>query len=134
MSEVAIVSMPHHVSKTRFGELVERALREVPAPIAQHLEEVAVEIHDRATPSQRRGAGLNGNELLLGLYVGHPTTERSVFHDGYLPDRIYIFQRDVELVSSSEEELVQQVRTTVLHEIGHHFGMSEEDLDDLGYG
>jgi predicted Zn-dependent protease with MMP-like domain len=134
MSEVAIVSMPHHVSKTRFGELVERALSEVPPPFAQHLEEIPVEIHDRATPSQRRGAGLKGNELLLGLYVGHPNTERSVLHDGYLPDRIFIFQRDVELVSDSEDDLVEQVRTTVLHEIGHHFGMSEDDLDHLGYG
>jgi predicted Zn-dependent protease with MMP-like domain len=126
--------MPYHVSKSRFGELVERALRELPEPFAQHLEEISVEIHDSATKSQRRGAGLHGNELLLGLYVGHPTTERSVFHEGYLPDRIYIFQRDIELVSDSEQDLIEQVRTTVLHEIGHHFGMSEEDLDELGYG
>jgi predicted Zn-dependent protease with MMP-like domain len=126
--------MPYHVSKTRFGELVERALRELPDPFAQHLEEIAIEIHDTATRTQRRGAGLNGDELLLGLYVGHPTTERSVFHEGYLPDRIYIFQRDIERVSESEQELLEQVRTTVLHEIGHHFGMSEGDLDELGYG
>ena len=47
---------------------------------------------------------------------------------------IYIFQEDVELVSESETDLIEQVRTTVLHELGHHFGMSEEDLDELGYG
>ncbi len=51
-----------------------------------------------------------------------------------MPDVIYIFQEEVELASDSEEQLVQEVRTTVLHEIGHHFGMSEEDLDELGYG
>ncbi len=51
-----------------------------------------------------------------------------------LPDVIYIFQEDVELVSSNEVELVEEVRVTVLHEIGHHFGMDEGDLDELGYG
>jgi predicted Zn-dependent protease with MMP-like domain len=61
-------------------------------------------------------------------------TERSVEYSGMLPDAIYIFQEDIELVSRSEKELVRQVRTTVLHEIGHHFGMDEEDLDELGYG
>jgi predicted Zn-dependent protease with MMP-like domain len=53
---------------------------------------------------------------------------------GTLPDVIYIFQEDVELVSDSREQLIEEVRTTVLHEIGHYFGMSEEDLDALGYG
>lgn len=126
--------MAYHVSKSRFAELVELALSEVPPPFAQHLEEVPVEIHDRATREQRRDAGLNGDELLLGLYVGHPTTARSVMADLYLPDRIFIFQRDIELVCDGEQALIDQVRTTVLHEIGHHFGMSEEDLDELGYG
>ncbi len=61
-------------------------------------------------------------------------TERSVEDSGRMPDVIYVFQQDVEMASDSEEQLVQEVRTTVLHEIGHHFGMSEEDLDELGYG
>jgi predicted Zn-dependent protease with MMP-like domain len=61
-------------------------------------------------------------------------TQRSVEFSGMLPDAIYIFQEDVELVSESEKDLIQQVRITVLHEIGHHFGMDEDDLDELGYG
>jgi predicted Zn-dependent protease with MMP-like domain len=51
-----------------------------------------------------------------------------------MPDVIYLYQKHIESVSRSEKELIQQVRTTVLHEIGHHFGMDEEDLDKLGYG
>jgi predicted Zn-dependent protease with MMP-like domain len=78
--------------------------------------------------------GLEEDELILGLYVGHPMTQRSVEFSGMLPDAIYIFQEDVELVSESEKDLIQQVRITVLHEIGHHFGMDEDDLDELGYG
>jgi predicted Zn-dependent protease with MMP-like domain len=71
---------------------------------------------------------------LLGLYVGRPRTQRSVEDSGALPDVIYLFQRNIESICHSEEELIAQVRKTVLHEIGHHFGMSEEDLDALGYG
>jgi predicted Zn-dependent protease with MMP-like domain len=126
--------LPYHVSKQRFAELVEEALRELPEPFAGHLEEVSVEIKDRPTDKQLKDQGLKDDELLLGLYVGHPMTERSVEFSGMLPDAIYIFQEDVELVSRNEKELVEQVRTTVLHEIGHHFGMDEGDLDDLGYG
>ena len=127
-------TLPYHVSKQRFAELVEEALRELPQAFAEHLEEVSVEIKDRPTAKQLKNAGLEEDALLLGLYVGHPMTQRSVEYSGVLPDAIYIFQEDIELVSSSEKELVEQVRTTVLHEIGHHFGMDENDLDDLGYG
>jgi predicted Zn-dependent protease with MMP-like domain len=126
--------LPYHVSKQRFAKLVEEALRELPQPFAQHLEEVSVEIKDRPTQKQLKDQGLEEDELLLGLYVGHPMTQRSVEFSGMLPDAIYIFQEDVELVSESEKDLIQQVRITVLHEIGHHFGMDEEDLDELGYG
>jgi len=123
----------YHLSKQRFGELVEKALADLPEPFATHLEEVSVEIRTRPTPKQLKKAGLDEDELLLGLYQGHPLTERSVLQSGTLPDVIYIFQEDVELVSDSEEQLVEEVRTTVLHEMGHHFGMSEDDLDELGY-
>jgi predicted Zn-dependent protease with MMP-like domain len=127
-------TLPYHVSKQRFAELVEEALRELPDPFAQHLEEVSVEIKDRPTEKQLKDQGLEEDELLLGLYVGHPMTQRSVEYSGMLPDAIYVFQEDVELVSRSEKDLIQQVRITVLHEIGHHFGMDENDLDELGYG
>lgn len=125
--------MPHHVSKQRFEELVEAALEELPEPFASHLEQMRLEILPRPTRKQLREAGLEEDELLCGLYVGHPLTERSVEHSGVLPDVIYIFQEDIELVSDSEADLVREVRITVLHEIGHYFGMDEDDLDALGY-
>ena len=126
--------MSFHVTRKRFGELVEQALQELPEPFASFLEEVPVEIRDRPTPKQLKGLGLTDDELLLGLYHGRPRTERSVEDSGRMPDVIYIFQEDIQLVSRNETDLIRQVRTTVLHEIGHHFGMDEEDLDDVGYG
>ena len=126
--------MAYHVSKAQFAKLVERALAELPEPFAQHLEEVSIEIRDRPTRRQLADLGLEHDELLLGLYHGRPRTERSVLDGPVMPDVIYIFQEDVELASDSEKQLVDEVRTTVLHEIGHHFGMGENDLDELGYG
>ncbi len=126
--------MAHHVGKAEFGRLVEQALADLPAPFAEFLEEVPVEIRARPSRSQLRSLGLEEDELLLGLYHGRPRTERSVEDSGRLPDVIYIFQEDIELASDSDAELIENVRTTVLHEIGHHFGMSEDDLDKLGYG
>ena len=130
----AILTMPYRVSKSTFAELVERALAELPAEFAAFLEEVPVEIRDRPTRRQLKSVGLDEDELLLGLYHGRPRTERSVLDSGAMPDVIYLFQDDIEQVSDSEADLIREVRTTVLHEIGHHFGMDEDDLDALGYG
>lgn len=127
--------MPHHVSKAAFEKLVERALAELPVEFAEALESMTLEIRPRPTPRQLEDAGLEPDELLLGLYVGVPLNERFVSSDhGRLPDKIFIFQEDVELVSDNEAQLIQEVRTTVLHELGHYFGMDEDQLDELGYG
>ncbi|MGB7156665.1 MAG: metallopeptidase family protein [Tepidisphaeraceae bacterium] len=126
--------MPFDVSRERFAQLVERALADVPPVFVQYLEEISIEIRDRPTTRQLKSVGLRDDELLFGLYHGIARDERSVLHSGVMPDVIYIFQEDHEDACDSEDELVEQVRITVLHEIGHHFGMSEDDLDGLGYG
>jgi predicted Zn-dependent protease with MMP-like domain len=127
--------MPYPVSKAQFAELVERALGLLPKQFADALEEVRVEIRDRPTRKELKSVGLSPNHLLLGLYVGRPITERPLDAEtGRLPDVIYIFQDDVQEVAETEADLVEQVRITVLHELGHHFGMDEDDLEELGYG
>lgn len=126
--------MAYQVSKARFGELVERAMAELPEPFAGFMEEVRVEIRDRPSAKLLRQLGMEEDGLLLGLYHGTSLMDRSVEQSGRMPDVITIFQEDVEDVSDSEADLVREVRTTVLHEIGHFFGMSEDDLDKLGYG
>ena len=126
--------MAHPVSKAHFEELVERALAELPPQFARVLEEVPIEIRARPTRAELRSVGLGEEDLLLGLYRGRPRTVRSVEDSGTMPDVIYIFQEDHELVCDTRRQLVEEVRKTVLHEIGHHFGMTEEDLERLGYG
>jgi predicted Zn-dependent protease with MMP-like domain len=128
--------MAYHVSKAQFAKLVERALAELPEPFRGFLEEVPVQIMDRPPRRLLRSLGLDDDELLLGLYQGADLMDRvSVEGRGTpSPNHILIFQEDIELVSDTEQDLVREVRTTVLHEIGHHFGMEEDDLDELGYG
>lgn len=126
--------MAYHVSKADFARYVEQALAELPAPFASHLEQITIEIVDRPTRKQLRSMGLKDDELLFGLYQGVSLPDRSVQHSGVLPDRILIFQEDHEIACDNARELVEEIRTTVLHEIGHHFGMNEDDLDAIGYG
>lgn len=126
--------MPYHVSRQQFARLVERALASLPHQFARALDEdVRIEIRDRPTRKQLRSVGLDEDELLLGLYEGHPITDRSIESTGQMPDVIFIFQEDCELVSDSEQQLIDEVRVTVLHELGHHFGLDEDELDRLGY-
>jgi predicted Zn-dependent protease with MMP-like domain len=126
--------MAFHVGKERFAELVETVASELPEPFQSALDEVAIEIVDRPTRAQHQRMNLPDDQMLLGLYQGRPRTRRSIEDSGALPDVIYIFQHNIESICRDPASLAAQVRTTVLHEIGHHFGMSEEDLDKLGYG
>ena len=126
--------MPYHVSKAKFASHVEEALADLPESFADYIEEVPVDIRDRPTRKQLKSVGLDDDELLMGLYVGIPLTEKSVLHSGQPPGVIYIFQEDIELVCDDAEQLVREVRVTVLHELGHHFGLNEDDLERLGYG
>ncbi|WP_428938252.1 metallopeptidase family protein [Fontivita pretiosa] len=128
--------MPYHVSKSEFARLVQQALSELPPQFARFLEEVPVEIRDRPSPKLLRKLGMDQDDLLLGLYQGPSLMDRSEIEGRGTPtlNHILIFQEDIELVSESEQDLIREIRTTVLHELGHHFGMTERDLDELGYG
>lgn len=126
--------MPCHVSKKEFAGLVEQAIAELPEQFARFMDEVTVEIRDRPSRKLLKELEMEGDELLFGLYEGVNLLDRSVEHSGRLPDRILIFQEDHELACESRAELVRELRTTVLHEIGHFFGMDEDDLEKLGYG
>jgi len=128
-----ILAVAYRVSKAQFGTLVEAAIEELPEEFAEFLEEVPIEVSDRPSAEQLRRAHVGPGGLLLGLYVGRPRTVRSVEDSGAIPDVIYIFQEPIQTVCHDEAGLIRQVRVTVLHEIGHHFGLDEDDLERLGY-
>ena len=117
-----------------FSELVDEAVQSLPEQFTRFLENVIVDI--LPLPDRRMLASLKirGRTRLLGLYQGVPLTRKSVTAPLEWPERIYIFKKNIEAICDSRQEVVDQVRLTVLHEIGHHFGMDENDLDKLGYG
>lgn len=112
------------MDRRRFEQLVEDALAQLPEAFRQKLANVAISVED----SPPAGSGREG--MLLGLFHGVPLTEKSVFYAG-LPDRVYLYQKNIEAVCSSEEEIRREVRATLLHELGHYFGLSENDLYDI---
>jgi predicted Zn-dependent protease with MMP-like domain len=125
--------MPIRLSEKDFQKLVDKALATLPDEFLPYMENVSVEVQPRATPQMLREAGVEPGGELLGYYVGVPLPEKSVSAPWDLPERILIFQKPIEEICRSRQEVVEEVRLTVLHEIGHHFGMDEEDLEGYGY-
>ncbi|MEM8874596.1 MAG: metallopeptidase family protein [Planctomycetota bacterium] len=126
--------MPHTVSESEFNALVEQAIRLLPPKFAKALADVRVEVRDRPTPELLRSMEMEPDELLLGLYDGIPLTERGVEPPTRAPDVIFLYRDDIMNVAKNEDDLVDQVTITLLHEIGHYFGLGEDDLTRLGYG
>ena len=117
------------VSRERFEELVGDALDSIPEALGSQMDNVVVVVEEWPTPEQ-----LRGHELLLGLYEGIDLTRRGpLSYELATPDRITIFQGSLQLVARDEADLAAQVRTTVLHEVGHHFGLSDARLEELGW-
>lgn len=116
------------MSRRRFEEMVADALDEIPPEFAAEMDNVAVVVEDVPTSDQLEGH----DGTLLGLFEGVSLAHRSPLATS-LPDRISIFRRPLCETAYDEEDLSRQVRVTVLHEVGHYFGMSEEQLRELGW-
>ena len=112
------------VGAEEFEELVGRALDGVPAELTRLMDNVVVLVEDEAPED---------DPDLLGLYDGVPLTERDSSYTFLPPDRIFVFRGPLSRMCESPEELVEEVRITVVHEIAHHFGIDDEALHDLGY-
>lgn len=113
------------MDRAEFEALVDRALDDIPDEIANLVENVVVLVEDEA-PAH--------DPDLLGLYEGFALTDRQANHAGALPDRIFVFREPILDMCSDVDELVDEVRITVVHEIAHHFGIDDDRLHALGYG
>jgi predicted Zn-dependent protease with MMP-like domain len=112
------------VSRERFEQLVADALDSLPPDLGKEMENVAVLVEDHS-PGHR----------LFGLYEGIPLTQRGPeSYLGVMPDRITLYQEEICSVCSTEPEVIEQVRKTVIHEVAHHFGISDPRLKELGWG
>jgi predicted Zn-dependent protease with MMP-like domain len=124
-----MIDMP----RARFEELVAEALDEIPEPFASHLDNVQVVVEDEPSPDDLYGAGVEPGGTLFGLYQGVPQTERGAAYTFVLPDKITIYRGPILRECRDTEEVVDEVTITVVHEIAHHFGISDERLDELGW-
>lgn len=120
------------MERERFEELVDIAVGSLPQEFLDRLDNVVILVADQPTALQLRKSRLRRGRLLLGLYEGVPQTERGASYGMVLPDKITIFKKAIELVCRTEEEVTEQVRATVLHEIAHHFGTSDARLNEMG--
>ncbi len=115
--------MSVQISDEEFDEAVADALDQVPEQFLEILDNVVVLVVDDP-PEQD----------LLGLYQGIPLSERDSMYAGVLPDQIFIYRKPLKRMTSSREELIEQITVTVVHEIGHYFGIDDERLHELGWG
>ncbi|GMV96160.1 MAG: metallopeptidase family protein [Phycisphaerae bacterium] len=122
------------LSDEEFEQVVEEAIASIPEGFRRYMEDLAVDIEDSPDEATCRELRIRDPRGLLGLYRGTPITERHVEDSFRFPERIVIYQRNIERMCRTRRQMVDQIRTTVLHEIGHHFGLSERQLRELGYG
>jgi predicted Zn-dependent protease with MMP-like domain len=120
------------LSRSEFEQLVAAALDDLPPFFHEKMSNVEVIIETWPTREDLRTAGVPFGQTLLGLYQGVPLTQRGSHYQLTLPDRITIFQGPLELAYQTPEGIQEGVRHTVIHELAHHFGISDDRLRELG--
>jgi predicted Zn-dependent protease with MMP-like domain len=122
------------LSETEIDRAVKRAIARIPSEIRHHLKNIVISVQKRPSKEILDEMGLHQNEPLLGMYRGTALMDRSMFYPPLYPDTIILFQEPLEKMCNTIAELEEQIEITVVHEIAHFLGMSEEKLAELGYG
>jgi len=119
------------LSRRDFEALVDEAVKSLPKAFRRHLVNVAIEVQEEPSEEALESVGIEPDESdeLLGLYWGRSIQNDSFFDaGGQLPDRVYIYRRPILRLCKTEEDVVREVQDTVVHEIGHHFGLSDDEM------
>jgi len=122
------------VTHSEFGALVERALRTLPRQFKERITNVAVVVEDWADDETLRELGIEPPDTLYGLYRGTDLTRRDSSYGNVLPDTIHIYQGPIEEDCEDAEEMAELVRDTVIHEIGHYFGLDDDTMEGIEQG
>jgi predicted Zn-dependent protease with MMP-like domain len=120
------------MDRQRFEQLVAKAVDSLPDEFHDRMENIDVVVEDEPSLVQLRELGRKRGESLLGLYEGVPLTRRSRYYGLVVPDKITIFQKPIESICRNNSEIIFRIQRVVLHEIAHHFGISDARLRQLG--
>ena len=121
------------LSDKDFDRIVKRAIRRIPEELRTHLDNVLISVRKRASEEMLEEMEVPPGEELLGFFSGIPLVDQSITDPPLYSDTIFIFQEPLEEMCKTVEELEQEIELTVVHEIAHYFGISEERLEELGY-
>ena len=119
------------MTRERFTALVEDVLRDIPQRFRDAMKNVAVIVEDEPPPELLEELEMDPDDTLFGLYQGTPLTERAFSYGNTLPDRISIYQLPIEDACEDDDDVRLCVAETVIHEFGHYFGLSEEEIQDI---
>jgi len=115
----------------QFRRLVSEAIDTVPREFRKHLDNIAIVVEDEPSDELLDEMEIEPPDTLFGLYQGIPLPERQWAHGNALPDRITLFQGPIEDYCETDEDVVTEIGETLIHEVGHYFGMSEEELEEI---
>src|SRR5438105_1892758 len=120
------------MDRTKFERLVDQAIEQLPAEFQEKLENVAVIVEDYPSEETLERMEIPPGGTLFGLYEGTPLTDRGMLSPLH-PDRIWIFQAPIEGHCDTEAKIREEIKTTIVHEVGHFFGLDDDYLEELGY-
>ena len=120
------------MERKAFEKLVHNAVAALPPEFRDKLQNVAILIEDSPSPELLERMDIPPEDTLFGLYEGTPLIERG-FEAPLYPDRIWIFQQPIEDVCETEDDIIEEVQLTIVHEIAHFFGLDDDYLEELGY-
>ena len=119
------------MTRDDFKGLVEAALADIPPRFRREMQNIAIVVEDEPSPEILQEMEIEPPDSLYGLYQGTPLTERGWGHGNVLPDRITLYQRPIEQDSEDREDAIVCIAETLIHEIGHYFGLSEEEIEEI---
>jgi predicted Zn-dependent protease with MMP-like domain len=121
------------VSENEFADLMEEQLQEIPEPFKSKIENLVFLVEPYPSQSDLNRVGLNDKYSLLGIYSGVPYLYRNTYYGNTTPDRIILFQKNIERYCNSKSELNNKIKEVLIHEIAHYFGMDEDEIREAGY-
>jgi predicted Zn-dependent protease with MMP-like domain len=119
------------LEREKFEQLVDKAYQKIPERFKQKIENIVITVEDHPTQEDLVHLRSGGGNLLLGLYRGTPLPQRSVWQVARMPDKIVLFQKNIERISRNEEEVEDRISEVLQHEIAHYFGLSDKEIYEL---